>query len=159
MIINFISSYDHPETNLPVIGLKDIAVNYITGFFFIDLLAVIPFQLLNVDGDTKNFKLTRIARLPRLYRLLRIVRMIKIFKAYKANEQIHGFLDSLNVSSGARRMYKVLVLQFFLIHLMACVWFMSATFEDNLYDTWVGARGIVDNTPTEQYWQAFYWAF
>ena len=47
IIINFISAYDDSETDLPVVGFKDIAKNYLTGFFFIDLLAVIPFQLMN----------------------------------------------------------------------------------------------------------------
>lgn len=42
IIINFISAYDDPKTNLPVINLKKIAVNYMTSWFFIDLLAVFP---------------------------------------------------------------------------------------------------------------------
>lgn len=49
-------------------------------------------------------------------------------------------------------MLKVLVLQFFLIHFMACAWFMTASLEDDIWKTWVGARDIVDNTPAEQYW-------
>jgi hypothetical protein len=42
IIVNFISSYDDPETNLPVIHLKVIARNYIFSWFFIDLIAVFP---------------------------------------------------------------------------------------------------------------------
>ena len=29
-------------------------------------------------------------------------------------------------------------------HLMACFWYMAATLEDNIYDTWVGQKGVVD---------------
>jgi len=42
------------------------------------------------------------------------------------------------------RMLNVLSFQILMIHLMACFWYMFATFEDNIFDTWVGARGIVD---------------
>lgn len=57
------------------------------------------------------------------------------------------------------RMVKLLVGQFILVHLMSCFWHLAATFEDNIYDTWVGGRDIV-NAPVEyKYWQAFYWAF
>ena len=42
---------------------------------------------------------------------------------------------------------------------MACFWFMFASFEANLYDTWVGARELVDADPGYQYANSFYWAF
>ena len=41
--VNFISSYDDPDHHLPDVKLKLIAKNYITGFFFMDLIAIIPF--------------------------------------------------------------------------------------------------------------------
>ena len=56
-------------------------------------------------------------------------------------------------------MLKVIALQFFLVHLIACFWYLSATFEDNIFDTWVGARGIVDEKKDYKYFNAFYWAF
>ena len=56
-------------------------------------------------------------------------------------------------------MMKVLVVQFIMVHLMSCFWHLAATFEDNLYDTWVGVRGIVNTSITYKYFEAFYWAF
>ena len=40
--LNFISAYDDPITGLPVISLKKIAKNYVSGWFWIDLVSVIP---------------------------------------------------------------------------------------------------------------------
>jgi len=65
----------------------------------------------------------------------------------------------MNISVAMIRMLNVLALQIIMVHLMACFWFLAATFEDNLYDTWVGGRGIVDAQPIRQYFEAFYWAF
>ena len=42
IFINFISSYEDPQTNLPVISLKKIAWSYITSWFLIDVLSVLP---------------------------------------------------------------------------------------------------------------------
>ena len=42
IIVNLLSSYDDPDTGLPVISLKKIATNYLTGWFALDLVAVLP---------------------------------------------------------------------------------------------------------------------
>jgi hypothetical protein len=42
---------------------------------------------------------------------------------------------------------------------MSCAWYFAATFEDNLYDTWVGAIGAVNKEPINQYFLSFYWSF
>lgn len=31
-----------------------------------------------------------------------------------------------------------------MVHLMACIWYLFATLEENIFYTWVGARDIVD---------------
>ena len=74
--INFISSYDNPETHLPEVRLKMIALNYITGFFFIDIIAIFPFQLI----DHPDPKAIQVARVTKLYRLLRVFRLVKILR-------------------------------------------------------------------------------
>ena len=68
-------------------------------------------------------------------------------------------MSNTNISVGMIRMLNVLGLQLVMVHLMACFWYMAATFEDNIYDTWVYGRGVVDSSPFEQYFEAFYWAF
>lgn len=85
--------------------------------------------------------------------MLKFLRVLKQFAAY------YELIGTLNISAGIIRMVQVLSLQFFSVHLMACFWFLSATFEDNIFNTWVGARGIVDATRTEQYIQSLYWSF
>ena len=46
IIVNFVSAYEDPYTGLPIISLKKIAFNYITSWFGLDLLAVLPVQAL-----------------------------------------------------------------------------------------------------------------
>ncbi len=37
-------AYEHPETDLPVVGCKNIAINYLIGWVWIDLAAIFPTQ-------------------------------------------------------------------------------------------------------------------
>ena len=160
IIINFLSSYEDAETGLPIISFKKIAGNYLKGWFILDFLAVLPVQLIEeyLDGGNQ-LKLARLARLPRLYRLVRILRMIKMLRVFRKSSQFKEWMNTLNVSVGLIRMANMLSLMFFMVHLMACFWYMAATLEDNLFATWVGERGIVDSPKSYQYFNSFYWAF
>ena len=51
IVINFFSAYYDNKTLLPVVKYKEIARNYITGYFFIDVISVIPFQYFNTSSD------------------------------------------------------------------------------------------------------------
>jgi len=124
-------------------------MNYLLGWFSLDLVAVMPVQLIEgmfETGDAENLKLARLARLPRLYRLIRILRMIKMLRIFSKSGQFKEWINTLNFSVGIIRMLNTLGLMFFLVHLMACFWFMAASLEDNIYDTWVGGRGVVDSS-------------
>jgi hypothetical protein len=46
IFINFISAIEDPVSNLPIISLKKIGYNYITSWFFIDLVSVAPVDLI-----------------------------------------------------------------------------------------------------------------
>ena len=116
-------------------------------------------QLFEELFDSKELKLTRLARIPRLYRLLRILRMVKMLRIFKRSGEISEWMNSLDINLGLIRMLKVLSLSLFLIHLMSCFWYMAATLEDDIWNTWVGAKDIVDNHWIDHYVYAFYWAF
>ena len=168
--INFICSYDDPKTGQPVVKLGLIAKNYLSGWFIVDAVAVLPVSLIEAwlsDQDSANVgytdvsetKLARLARLPRIYKLLRILRLAKMIKIAKSEREMSNYIQSLEISFGVARLMQVLTLQMFLIHLVACLWYFVATLENSIFDTWVGARGIVDADKPYQYFNAFYWAF
>lgn len=57
------------------------------------------------------------------------------------------------------RLTKTAGLTFFFVHLMACFWFLSASFIDLTPDTWAYGAGLLLKTPLEQYLVSVYWAF
>jgi hypothetical protein len=86
--VNFCSAY-YDDDNKLVVNRKLIMKKYMKGWMIIDLVASIPFNLVETLADTSSANdMLRIFRLPRLYRLLRITRIFKIFNYLKQSSMI-----------------------------------------------------------------------
>lgn len=120
IIITFFSSYEshlgREETRL-----RFIAINYLSGWFFIDLLATIPTHYFETENSGR---LTKLGRLPRLYRLTKILRLIKVLKTLTYNKAVSSIFNKFNLTSGRTRILKSVLLSGFLVHIIACFWFM-----------------------------------
>lgn len=88
ILVNFISAYEDTftcklETSLCVIGK-----NYIMSWFLLDVLCVIPFDLIEyiVLADSRHIKMVRLTRLARIYKLTRIIRLLKFVKVAKFDD-------------------------------------------------------------------------
>jgi hyperpolarization activated cyclic nucleotide-gated potassium channel 2 len=139
LFVNFITAYENEDKRVED-RLGKIVVNYLSGWFLLDLFACIPFQFIfNTEGGGggKYNKLVRLARLPRLYRLLRILRVFKIMKTMKQNNNFKKYFQWFRMNPGISRMLKVLILVIFLVHLTACFWYLTAKLDDFHPDTWV----------------------
>ena len=68
-----------------VINRKKIAIAYLKGWFMIDLLAIMPFDLM-VQSSANNLtvmnmvRVTRFGKITRLVKLTRLIRLLKIVK-------------------------------------------------------------------------------
>jgi len=128
MLDVFLTFFTAIQTRQTLITDKaTIAKHYFKGWFWIDFITSIPFQLVekmessNVD-DLSNSKLLRLSRLPRLYRLLRILRLAKLLKVLKFGKILaHYGINKVN--SGVKEMLIILVAILFISHLMGCIWF------------------------------------
>lgn len=84
--------------------------NLTAGWFWPDLLTVIPFEMLPLINDYRNLRLVRVVR---LIRMLRLVRVLKLFKRWHT---YFGFSFALvKVTSCA-------CTTLLLVHWLACVW-------------------------------------
>jgi hypothetical protein len=78
MVILFNCAFYDMDYNI-IEDRKEICIQYLKGWFTIDLLAIIPFDLL-LSGGTQFNGLARIARFARLQKLVKLTRVLKIFK-------------------------------------------------------------------------------
>ena len=91
----FCQEYNDEETYCLITDIKQIAIHYVKGSCFFDLLAIIPFASLLVDGNTSTtdpkkdnarlFRLIKLLRVPRLFELLNVDRFKKYIKDYYNN--------------------------------------------------------------------------
>ena len=80
ILLNFFFAYHDDEYNLiddrkvavHLFNVQTISKEYLKSWFFIDLVSILPINLLLRTGDFNS--LARIARLPRLYRLVKMTR-------------------------------------------------------------------------------------
>ena len=80
--------------------LKTVAVNYLKGWFAIDLMAVIPFDVIMNDiqsigsegssaAATNQYnKLVRVTRIGKLYRLVKITKLLRVLKMFKGKGKL-----------------------------------------------------------------------
>ena len=87
LFINFFLSYPDPETQQDVVSHKRIAKHYLTGWFVIDFVSILPFDSIGLvmdSSDISQLKIMRVLRLLRLFKLMRIFKSSRIFKRWEA---------------------------------------------------------------------------
>lgn len=93
MVLSFFTTYSNKyedyETNR-----RKVALNYFKGWFFFDLIAVLPIQYFFTVGAGFN-DMARLARLPRLYKLVKIFRLIRIFRLVKQSGKIRKYAGEM----------------------------------------------------------------
>lgn len=102
IVVNMFSAYLNEEGIL-IDDFKTIANGYLRGWFFIDIIACLPFQNITqaiVDDETNGssrLQLMKLSRLPRIYRLVKLTKIIKILRFISNNSMIAEYFE---VNSG-----------------------------------------------------------
>ena len=89
MLVIFNSVYFDENMGL-VTNRKQIAKNYLTRWFAIDLLAIIPFDILLNQSDMTS--LVRVARVGKLYKLVKLTKLIRVLKMVKEKSKLLKYM-------------------------------------------------------------------
>ena len=152
IFVNFFSAYFNIDDKL-ITEKKKIAFNYITSWFLLDSLAILPFDLM-IQSQTQINKLVRVARLPRLYKVLRVARFFRILKVVKERHKI--FKHFQTIGKGARRLFLSLISMICFCHLATCIWILIADLSEK-NNNWIVEYHYTDSTNYKKYLGAFYW--
>ena len=102
---------------------KLIVKQYLTGWFTIDLMAIIPFDM--ILNATKTNQLVRFARVGRLYKLVKLTRLLRILKVLKNKSKMMKMVaEMLKMSLGFERLFFFILMFFILVHIVTCLWVM-----------------------------------
>jgi len=136
--------------------------HYLRGWFTIDLVSILPFDIVSFalqDGALGKMKVLRIIRLLRLLKLVRIVRASRIFKRWETSISV-----SYSVLSLCKFMLMIAVVghwlacAFALLHEVACDEACTLAHSEMTWLVrWLEGRGHLPS-PHERYTLAMYWS-
>ena len=154
--------------------------NYLTGWFIIDFVSVLPFWLVTLDMvDPMGVKstgelapLTGAERASMLTRIIKLMRMLKLARVFKASRVMQRVLldvvmNKWELTYGFIKMMKLVVVLMVWAHWQACLWGLTSSFmaASGRTDNWVYAfhekhEEMTGNAPnaSDKYAAALYWS-
>lgn len=157
IVANFRTGY---RNTLGVVTWQRMARHYARRWFAIDLLSVLPIDLIvrlaqGNDQASMDASVTlRATRLLRLFRLLRLLRMLRLLRLGRLYDAINNLPVNRNVVALAGLLMQIL----FLAHLVGCLWHWNAVMAGDTEATWLVTSGLRDAPPLERYVAAVHWA-
>lgn len=158
ILVNLSSAYINDENKLET-SRKKIFLKYLKTWLFLDIVACIPFNTVETDGNEKSKNLIKLIRLLRLYRLFRIFRLIKQFKKTYLPDDQGNLKEGFELSPSASYLLQFSAKSLIAIHVISCIWYFSARLHNFGPDTWVTKLNFSDYSTSDLYLRSFYWAF
>ena len=149
IILIFNSAYQNDD--FEVIDYRtQIAKEYLSGWFFFDVFAIIPFAELLSIGQEKNSQkgelseMVRLAKLGRLYKLIKLTKLLRILKVVKdKNRFLKQVKNIIKLGHGFERLMFITMVFLMITHITSCLWIFFASFEEDYEGTWM-ADGYAD---------------
>jgi len=178
LFINFFFTYSDDFGN-EIDCLGSIVKKYLQFYFMLNLIACLPEEAVapffylfmpNRSGssDSSMNQLGRLARLQRTTRLARLARLVRLARLAK-------LITLVPTSSGAwrwmqslrgMRVINFIIFLFWIVHILACGWYLCAALHTDFTETWVGRRvvamdgsNLLTREPSEQWMHSMYFVF
>ena len=125
IIINFLSA-TQDDTFVMVDKRSEIFINYIKGWFIIDVVAILPFEAMFATTSNAN-SLIRIARIGKLYKLIKIFRLLRLVKLVKQSGKISNkFNNTFKMTKHQEKISFFFVIFVMFSHFAGCMWIFIA---------------------------------
>ena len=154
IFINFRSAYV-TSTGMTVFDSTDVAWNYINSWFVVDLVSIMPFELLEFSADNLS------AATLRSVKLVRLLRLLKLAKVVRASRIMRRFEANMNIKFGWIRLFKFILGLCVVGHWNACIWYMVGSISDPGEPSWISTHGLDwkgQVSAGDKYVASLYWA-
>lgn len=129
LILCFFTTYsdDYQEID----NRKMVAKNYLSGWFWIDIIAIFPFDVILQASSTDVNGLVRFARFGRLYKLVKLTRLLRVVKVMAQKNKLLKILTKMmNVQRGFDRLLFFFAIFLILSHTVSCLFVIIGSIED-----------------------------
>ena len=124
LVLQFNLSYrDELKGGQLIKSRKAIARRYLRGWFSVDFVSVIPFELLPVPPSFK------------MMRLIRLLRLLKLARVLKASRMLARYETVIDLTYAQRDMVKFSIMIIVMAHWLACLWGLVDTMARGPRDT------------------------
>jgi hypothetical protein len=167
LFLQFFTPFYSNETGGWVINHKRIAKHYLTGWFSIDFVSILPFDTLGAVMQNEAIQQLKILR---AIRLLRLAKLLRIFKGSRIIKRLQS---RIGISYGMQTMIKFIVMILTAAHWLACAWGIILGLEDHRDrigepKNWAtehradgipgGIFAVLKDDPFQVYLAGLYWA-
>lgn len=122
LVLTFFTSITDEHKVYEITNKKIIAKQYLKGWFWVDLISIIPVDLILVSVESSATVLARFARIGKLHKLIRMVRLAKVFKLLKSkNTVVSQFASQMKISQSVERLMFFAVFFILFFHISACL--------------------------------------
>ncbi|CAD8096961.1 unnamed protein product [Paramecium primaurelia] len=146
IILTFLSAAYDDEGNL-ITERKAIILNYLKGWFIIDLMSSIPFYFILNDTSQRYNSIARISKVPKIYRVVKMIKLARMFRLKEIQ-----YVKVININIGNERFILAFLLLIFSCHVVGCIWFFVATLSEE--EDWI----YFESHTFDQYIISMYWA-
>ena len=100
---------------------KEIAKRYLKFWFWIDIISILPVELLMSSSETPT-GMVRFARIGKLYKIMRLIRLTKVVKLLKDRPQVvHQIKQNTSIDYAMERLIFFLIFFLFFFHISTCL--------------------------------------
>ena len=125
----------------------------------IDVVAIIPFDLLLQEQNVGGIQMIKISKLTRLYRLIRLARMIRLLKMlHIENRYLKMISETFKINPKIERLLMMTMILLLFQHVVACLWVYAARFDESSKDNWIYVKGFTDMQSVDLYITSFYFS-
>ena len=154
MVIIFNTAIIDEEMNI-ISDRGVIASDYLAAWFWIDLVAILPFDLvIKSNGEAANLvRFIRIGRIVKILKLLKLVRLIKMQK--QGSFSLLSWLSEIFAVNADFKWFTSFFAYFAMTtHVLACLWIIIAKIDPNSEMSWI--NDYADEKLNRIYMKSFY---
>ena len=128
-----------------------IAKNYLTGWFFIDMVSVIPYDFIGLDFTrcatepdlhSSGVNIGGQLKIIRTVRLMRLLKLVRMMRASRMMQQWESKLLAVNFKILALLKFAFIII--LVGHWMACTWGLVGKFGEDPDTTWLWHNNLQD---------------
>ncbi|GMH39840.1 LOW QUALITY PROTEIN: hypothetical protein BSKO_07744 [Bryopsis sp. KO-2023] len=138
-----------------VMGRSSLMRNYCKTWFGIDVVSVMPWDLVLSSKKLGFLQLVKAARIIKLMKIVKLLKMVKLLRVIK----VPTAFESIEVKFGRAfvRMVSFFLAAIMTLHFTGCVFHYVAYLHD-FKDTWVTLANLEESSNFERYVTALYWS-